>query len=214
MASGTNRTSDLLALISTTPTFIITTAVIVPQDKISPNYERPEVFYTSTIALTTGVFFATAVYAAIVALCTVIALRAHMRQREERDKLGAILAMHAWPHEAQTDRAIRVIRSLGATEMFRGVTGYHVLAYKYRFDAAGANVNEFTNGATHMTRTRLTRYSSASTVDVFQTMRKIERLFDSLSLALPCVGKCPMHIRLENRIQSFCNISLWLCCDY
>lgn len=120
--------------------------------------------------------------------CLVFVLHRYLRQREERDKLCKVIANQYWISEEQITLVVHLLTSLQKVVLFRDVTAFHVLGYKYRCEN-GVYGNRDARGAE---KRLLHPYLAA--VDVFQILKKIERLFDSLMLQLTCRGKCPQHI--------------------
>lgn len=142
---------------------------------------------TVVIALASNVAI-TVVGFCLLAACLVVSLYRYLRRREERDKLCKVIANQYWISEDQIAHVVRLLTILRKVVIFRDVSAYHVLSYKYRFEE-GVYGNRTSRG---VEKTLL--HSHVATTDVFQILKKVERLFDSLLLQLTCKGKCPQHI--------------------
>jgi len=131
---------------------------------------------------------------ACVMTCWVVALvEGRRRRRELRDKVGGIVSTQYWPVEAEVVRLLRQIDTMRAATLYRDVSAFKVLAYKYR---------------------RLRRHHRESPPDdaawncaapsgveprtppcsAFETLRRVERLLDSLALQVPARGRCPDRV--------------------
>jgi len=113
--------------------------------------------------------------------CWVVALLEGRRQRRRlRDKVGSIVSSQYWPVEGDVSHLLRQIETMRSVILYRDVSAFDVLAYKYRFrrqpldDASSSHV--------------------ARAPSVFQTLRRVERLIDSLTLQLPLRGRCPDRV--------------------
>ena len=101
-----------------------------------------------------------------------VALIEGRRQRRElRDKVGQVVSSHYWPAEADVSRLLRDVETMRGAELFRDVSAFDVLAFKYRFrrplvadDPAPLNPGP------------------ARPPNALQTLRRVERLLDSLAL--------------------------------
>lgn len=124
----------------------------------------------------------------LVASCLVYTLHRYLQRREERVKLCKIIATHYWSSEDQIALVVQLITNMRKVIIFREVTAFHILSYKYRYE----NGVYGTRDVHTIEKKILHPYLTA--IDVFQILKKIERLFDSLMLQLTCKGKCPSHI--------------------
>ena len=75
--------------------------------------------------------------------------------------------------------------------IFREVTELHVLSYKYRYDSGVYGPKEYTNVSWE---NKLKQMEQTSMNQTMVIIRKIERLFETLTLQLPCQGSCPVNI--------------------
>jgi len=113
--------------------------------------------------------------------CWVVALLEGRRQRRElRDKVGSIVSAQYWPVEGEVSRLLREVETMRSAVLFRDVTAFDVLAYQYRFRRQPAD-----DAATN---------SRLRTPSAFQTLRRVERLLDSLALQVPVRGRCPDRV--------------------
>ena len=135
----------------------------------------------------------TVVVTCAVALCLIVTMTRRARRKEERDKLCALVALCYWSEEDQIAQLVQVLNRMRDVVIHRDVTAIHILGYKYRCDngvyAGAAGVDHL-----HTIETSRLPHPYIASVDVFATLKKIERFFDSLALQLPCVGECPQHI--------------------
>ena len=76
--------------------------------------------------------------------------------------------------------------------VFRDVTEMHVFAYKFRLESGVYGPKEFEDDSNHAQRLRQVEIACMSIT--ISTVRRVERLFDMLTLQLPCTGKCPHNI--------------------
>jgi len=111
--------------------------------------------------------------------CWVVALLDGRRQRRElRDKVGNIVSTQYWPVEGEVSCLLREVETMRSATLFRDVTAFDVLAFKYRFR------RQTTDDAEPNTSYEPRRPSA------FQTLRQVERLLDSLALQVPARGRC------------------------
>lgn len=86
----------------------------------------------------------------------------------------------------------QIVTHMRQSSIFREVTEMHVFAYKFRMENGVYGPKEFEEDTSHATRLRQVELASMSLT--MSTVRRIERLFDMLTLQLPCEGKCPQNI--------------------
>ena len=117
--------------------------------------------------------------------CWVVALLEGRRQRRElRDKVGNIVSTQYWPVEGEVSRLLREVETMRSAVLFRDVTAFDVLAYKYRFRRQPPDDAAPNSGSSFELRTP----------SAFQTLRRVERLLDSLALQVPVRGRCPDRV--------------------
>jgi len=128
--------------------------------------------------------FAT-ILCACVMTCWVVALLDGRRQRRElRDRVANIVSTQYWPVEGEVACLLREVETMSSAILFRDVTAFDVFAYKYRFRRQRSN-----DAAPNLGSSYETRRPSA-----FQTLRRVERLLDSLALQIPVRGRCPDRV--------------------
>jgi len=119
----------------------------------------------------------------------VVALIEGRRQRRElRDKVGQVVSAHYWPAEADVSRLLRDVETMRGAELFRDVNAFDVLAFKYRFrrplvadDPAPLNPGP------------------ARPPNALQTLRRVERLLDSLALQVAYALRTLCMVPLDRR---------------
>ena len=117
--------------------------------------------------------------------CWVVTLLEGRRQRRElRDKVGNIVSTQYWPVEGEVSRLLRDVETMRSVILFRDVTAFDVLAYKYRFRRQPPDY-----AAQNSSSSFELRAPSA-----LQTLRQVERLLDSLALQVPVRGRCPDRV--------------------
>ena len=117
--------------------------------------------------------------------CWVVALLEGRRQRRElRDKVGNIVSTQYWPVEGEVSCLLREVEIMRSATLFRDVTAFDVLAYKYRFRSQPSDVAAPNSGSSYEFRKPT----------AFQTLRRVERLVDSLALQVPVRGRCPDRV--------------------
>ena len=109
------------------------------------------------------------------------------RLKEERDKLGDIIAQRFWKEENQIACLFQVLSSMKESVIFRDITAYHILSYKYRTDNGVYSIENVIEDGEEAKRSAK---SSLKKLNVFLILKKIERLFFSLTLQLPLSRKC------------------------
>ena len=118
--------------------------------------------------------------------CWVVALLEGRRHRRElRDKVGHIVSSQYWPVEGDVSRLLREVETMRAATLFRDVTAFDVLAYKYRFGREPPSYDPSPNPGPGF---------QARLPSAFQTLRRVERLLDSLALQVPVRGRCPQRV--------------------
>lgn len=127
----------------------------------------------------------------VITACVMWRLNRRSRRKEERDKLSQIIQVNYWENEDAISKVTQVLAKMKQVIIFREVTELHVLAYKYRMDSGVYGPKEYTNVSWENKLKQLEQTSLSSAMVV---IRKIERLFETLTLQLPCRGKCPVNI--------------------
>lgn len=107
--------------------------------------------------------------------------------KEERDKLGEIIAQRFWKEENQIACLFQALSSLKEAVVFRDITAYHILSYKYRTDNGVYSVENMCEDTEEVKRPPK---MSSKRLNVFLILKKVERLFFSLTLQLPLSRKC------------------------
>lgn len=134
----------------------------------------------------------TLIFAAILVSCVLSTVRRWSRLREERDKLGHIIQKHFWDCEEQFVQLLQIINKMRETVIFREVTELHLLGYKYRNENRFFGHVSLKENLPSVFETNLPNTQPA--FNTLLTMKKVERLFDSLAVQLPCVGRCPPNV--------------------
>ena len=117
--------------------------------------------------------------------CWVVALlEGRRRRRDLRDKVGNIVSTQYWPVEGEVSFLLREVETMRSANLFRDVTDFDVLAYKYRFRREPSDDAAPDAGASFKLRSP----------SAFQTLRRVERLLDSLALQVPVHGRCPDRV--------------------
>ena len=119
--------------------------------------------------------------------CWLVALLEGRRHRRElRDKVGHIVSSQYWPVEGDVSRLLRDVETMRSSTLFRDVTAFDVLAYKYRFQRQPLCDDPAPNPGPAGFPPRLPT--------AIQTLRRVERLLDSLALQVPVRGRCPERV--------------------
>jgi len=132
--------------------------------------------------------------------CWVVALLEGRRRRQElRDKVGHIVSSQYWPVEGEVSRLLHVVETLRSATLFRDITAFDVLAYKYRFrhqpsfdDPVAPNLG--------------LPGSEPRLPSAFDTLKRVERLLDSLALQVPVRGRCPDRVATPFG-RTFCGLA-------
>lgn len=129
-------------------------------------------------------WLATILCACAMTCWAVALLEGRRRRRELRDKVGNIVSTYYWPVEGEVSRLLREVETMRSTTLFRDITAFDVLAYKYRFRRQPLDDSSpIPNPA-----------SDRHTPSAIQTLRRVERLLDSLTLQVPARGRCPERV--------------------
>ena len=120
----------------------------------------------------------------VILLATLWLLNRQWKQREERDKLLAIVRANYWNNEEEILSALCVLKQMSSTAMFNHVTEYDVFAYKYRIEC---DLNP--SNARH--DSGVSPVDVASTNAIVNAVKKLDRLFECLALQLSFHGRCP-----------------------
>ena len=159
----------------------------------------------------------TAIYASInvvciclVAMCLIYVAIRYSRRKEERDKLGEIISKRFWNYECEIASAIQIISKMKEVTLFRDITAFHILSYKYRTDNGVYDINSL-----QAIQSSLPKTTNAGSLDVFTVLKNIERLFDSLTLQLPYNGKCSTYTAetIGSTLLSLAQITSLMWCD-
>ena len=111
--------------------------------------------------------------------------------------------MSLWEQEDCIMQSIQVVSRMSRLTLFREVTEAHVLAYRYRTDLD--LYSEPTSEEPE--KTPSDEVFSKSLLAVTGGIKKVERMFEMLSLQLPCEGQCPLVIASAFG-PTVCNIAL------
>ena len=134
---------------------------------------------------------------AVVGLCASgwFIWRKHYQLREYRTKLGPILQDCFWTHETEIRKVLQRIDGLKKRFLFREITQFHVLAYKYRIEPE--NSVECSNTCT----------------SILQQIAHVQHFFERLQLEFSLQGSCPqyMSVCLKQTIEELglATIELW-----
>ncbi len=131
----------------------------------------------------------TLVAAGAIATCIMWIAGRRSRRREERNKLANIIRLYYWESEDKIAVVLQVLARLRKTVVYRDVTELHVLAYKYRCQQG---VYGDTEDMQMINASFIARPSAA--MPFITILHKVEHLFDSLALQLPCQGKCSKKV--------------------
>ena len=123
----------------------------------------------------------------ILLLGTLWLLNRQSKQREQRDKLLAIVRANYWNNEEEILSALCILQTMSRTAMFRGVTEYDVFAYKYRIecDLSPPPVQQSSSSGPTLS------YDVSTSNAIVDAVKKLDRLFESLALQLSFHGCCP-----------------------
>lgn len=142
--------------------------------------------------------------------CLIFATQRFLGRREERDKLCDIVMSRYWNDEDQIVNVIQTMRKMKDAVIFRDVTAFHVLGYKYRCDN-----DVYAGFHAHSIYTGLVK-SAVEGVDIFAVLKKIEHLFDALILELPYVRSCPRRVTntFGSTIYGLAQVTSLMWCDH
>lgn len=123
----------------------------------------------------------------ILLIGTLWLLNRQSKQREQRDKLLAIVRANYWNNEEEILSALCILQKMSCTAMFRGVTEYDVFAYKYRLecDLSPPPVQQGSSSGLTLP------YDATTSNAIVDAVKKLDRLFESLALQLSFHGRCP-----------------------
>ena len=123
-------------------------------------------------------------------ICIFWVINKRAKKKEERDKIGDLIKGNYWEHEETISETLLLLNKLRRISMFREITSLHIFAYKYRLDIGIFASRDVDEGP--LTSEKSQHYNKQSVV-TFKTVKLIERLFEILTLELPCKGKCPSN---------------------
>ncbi|ESO01918.1 hypothetical protein HELRODRAFT_161120 [Helobdella robusta] len=155
----------------------------------------------------------------LVVMCLMWMALRYFRRKEERDKLGEIIDQRFWKEENDIACLFQILKTMKTSIVFRDITTYHVLSYKYRTDnGVYAHEHARPNGTSSTNYTETTRAKdtrSKTKTNVFMILKKVERLFFSLCLQMPKSGKCSKHAAttLGSTILSIAQVTSLVWCD-
>ena len=130
----------------------------------------------------------TIIISVVLTLCVMSGITRRRNQREERDKLVRIIREEYWANEENIRKVMHVLNKMKSSYLFKGVSELHVFAYKYRL--------EWSHPYRHDTLSTIESYKFGSGFSLLQTVKKIERLFETLIFQLPFHGTCRENICL------------------
>ncbi len=125
----------------------------------------------------------------VITACVMWSMNKRARRREERDKLSNILQVNYWQNEEQISKVVQILTKMNQVIIFRDVTEMHVFAYKYRQEGGIYGPKEYDRN-----NSKLKPLDPLPGTVTMGTARKIERLFEMLTLQLPCQGSCPLNV--------------------
>lgn len=186
-----------------------------------------ELISSSQITYQTGlvtILGVSAIYATIniiciclVAMCLMWVALKYLRLREERDKISEIVAHRFWKEENQIACLFRVLAKMKEATVFRDITAYHILSYKYRTDNGVYSLDrvENENDGSHLYHQAFLEKSLQKRLNVFLILKKIERLFFSLILQLPQSKKCSKQVSstVSSPLLSIAQMTSLVWCD-
>ena len=124
--------------------------------------------------------------------CIIWLINKRAKKKEERDKLGDLIRTSYWEHEETISELINLLNKLRGTCLYREITSAHIFAYKYRSDT-GVFVSRDPEPENSTIEKQSSEQYSKSLTAAFKTVKSVERLFEILTLELPCKGKCPIN---------------------
>ena len=133
----------------------------------------------------------TLVCGCVLTVCVMWTMSKRSRRKEERDKLGNIIQVNYWENEDTISKLTQVLTKMKQVTIFRDVTELHIFAYKYRLDSGVYGPKEYSSTSWENKLKQMETTTMSSTMVI---VRKIERLYETLTLQLPCQGSCPINI--------------------